>query len=203
MRATTAAATAVALAFVAGCGGGEQQDAGITSATYTVAEPAIDFPAKQDLAEESVLTMRVKNTGDETIPNLAVTVEAAGEGTESAAFGTLTDQPNQASRSRPVWIVDEAKGDTSFANTWATGPLAAGRTAEFRWELAAVKSGRWTIRYHLAGALGNKAKVVFDDGEPAAGERVVDISRKPGQARVDANGDVVRVSGRDFDENSR
>ncbi len=203
MRATTAAAAAAALAFVAGCGGGERQDADVKAATYTVDEPAISFPRQQDLAEESVMTMRVRNAGEETIPNLAVTVEAAGEGTESAAFGTLTDQPGQASRSRPVWIVDEATDDTAYANTWALGPVPAGRTAEFRWHLTSVKAGRWRISWRLAGGLGNKAKVELDDGEPARGELTVDVSRKPGQARVDENGDVVRVSGRDFDENSR
>lgn len=202
MRATAATAAAVALAFAAGCGG-EQQDADVPSATYTVATPVVSFPTEQDLAEHSEMRIAVKNTGETTIPNLAVTVEAGRDGTQAAAFGTLSDQPGLASRSRPVWIVDESTGDTAFANTWALGPVPAGETRTFSWRVSSVKAGRWQVRYRLAGGLGNRAKVVLEDGEPASGERTVDISRKPGQARVDANGDVVRVSGRDFDENSR
>lgn len=202
MRATAATAAAVALAFAAGCGG-EQQDADIPSATYTVARPVVSFPSEQDLAEHSEMRIAVKNTGDATIPNLAVTIEAGRDGTRAAAFGTLSDQPGLASRSRPVWIVDETTGDTAFANTWAIGPVAAGETKAFFWKVSSVKPGRWQITYRLAGGLGNRAKVVLDDGEPASGTLDVDISRKPGQARIDANGDVVRVSGRDFDENSR
>ena len=200
LRGGTAAAAAAALALAAGCGGGERQDADVRAATYTVERPVVTFPHEQDLAQESVMSIAVTNAGEEQIPNLAVTVEAAREGTRAAAFGTLTEQPGVASRSRPVWIVDEGPGDTAFANTWAIGPVAPGATRTFRWRVSSIRAGRWRVGWRLAGALGNQARVVVKGGRPAAGAVTIDVSSKPGQARVDRNGDVVRVSGRDFDE---
>ena len=125
MRAGTAAAATAALVLAAGCGGGERQDADVRAATYTVEQPRISFPKEQELADETVMSVAVTNAGDEQIPNLAITVEADREGTQAAAFGTLSDQPRLASRSRPVWIVDESPGATAYANTWALGPVAA------------------------------------------------------------------------------
>ena len=194
---------AAALAFAAGCGGGERQDADVPEATYTVAEPAVTYVREQDLAEDSEVSIAVTNKGDETIPNLAVTIEADRDGTQAEAFGTLTNQPQVASRSRPVWIVDDSTGVTSYANTWAVGAVAPNQTRTFRWRITSTRAGRWSVHWRLAGALGNKARVVLDDGDTARGTFVMDVTRKPGQARVDQNGDVVRVSGRDFDENTR
>lgn len=203
MRAGTAAAAAALLAF-AGCGGDDQrQDADVPDATYTVSEPVVSFPRRQDLAEDSVMTISVKNLGDEEIPNLAATLEAGRDGTRAAAFGALSTQKGLATRSRPVWIVDEAYGTTAFANTWAIGPVAPGETATFRWRVSSTRAGRWSVAWRLAGALGNTAKVELEDGAPARGSIDVDVSGLPGQARVDENGDVVRVSGRDFDESTR
>ena len=204
LRGGTAAAAAVALAF-AGCGGGDdaRQDADVPEATYTVAEPTVDFPRRQELAEDAVMTIAVRNIGDEEIPNLTATIESGRDGTQAAAFGTLSTQRGLASRSRPVWIVDEGFGQTAFANTWAIGPVAPGETGTFRWRVSATRAGRWRIVWRLAGGLGNRAKVELADGEPARGTYDVDVSSLPGQARVDENGDVVRVSGRDFDESTR
>jgi hypothetical protein len=203
VRGRAVAVAAAALAF-AGCGGGdERQDADVPEATYTVSEPVVDFPRRQDLAEDAIVTIAVRNTGDREIPNLAATIEAGRDGTTAAAFGTLSTQKGLASRSRPVWIVDEGYGATAFANTWAIGPVAPGETGTFRWRISSTRAGRWDVAWRLAGGLGNRARVELADGEPARGSVVVDVSSLPGQARVDANGDVVRVSGRDFDENTR
>ncbi len=202
LRGGTAAAAAVALAF-AGCGDDARQDADIQEATYTVAEPVVTFPRRQELAADSVMTIAVRNIGDEEIPNLSATIQAGRDGTQAAAFGTLNTQKGLASRSRPVWIVDEGLGQTAFANTWAIGPVAPGETRTFRWRVSSTRGGRWRVIWRLAGGLGSRAKVEFEDGEPARGFVDVDVSTLPGQARVDENGDVVRVSGRDFDESTR
>jgi hypothetical protein len=203
LRGGTAAAAVAALAF-AGCGGDDaRQDADVPEATYTVAEPDVSFPRRQELSADAVMTIAVRNTGDEEIPNLAATIEAGRDGTQAAAFGTLNAQKGLASRSRPVWIVDEGLGQTAFANTWAIGPVAPGETGTFRWRVSSTRGGRWRVVWRLAGGLGNRAKVVLEDGEPARGVVDVDVSTLPGQARVDENGDVVRVSGRDFDESTR
>jgi hypothetical protein len=185
------------LAF-AGCGGGgEPQDAGEQDETFVVDVTDAAFPARQSLAEETALTITVVNNDDRTIPNLAATIEADGEGTEVEAFGTLNDEPGLASRSRPVWVVDEGprSGDTAYANTWAIGPLAPGRTATFRWRVAAVVPGRHRVSYRLAGSLSGKAKVELEDGDAAADVFTVDISRKPRQAKIDEDGRIVRVPG--------
>ncbi|WP_148260936.1 COG1361 family protein [Conexibacter woesei] len=196
LRGGTAALAAAAL-VVAGCGG-ERQDANEKDATYRVSVVGAEFPARQQLAEETEMRIVVKNVDDRTIPNLAATIEAAGEGTETVAFGMLTDQPGVSSRSRPVWVVDDGplSGDTAYANTWALGPLEPGDEQTFSWRVAAVVPGRYDVTYRLAGGLGGEAKVEQADGKPAAGRFTVDISRKPRQARIAADGTIVREPAR-------
>ena len=54
------------------------------------------------------------------MPNVAVTVNS---------FAARSEQAGLADPERAVWIVDASPrgGDTAYTNTWALGPLAAGR----------------------------------------------------------------------------
>ncbi len=196
LRSGTAASSAVALAlalFAAGCGGGgERQDAGDADGTYRVAVTD-SFPARQALADESELRLVVKNESGKRIPNLAATIEMAGDGDQAQAFSRLDESTGLASRSRPVWIVDDGPGMTAYADTWAYGPLEPDRTATLTWRVSAISAGRWRIRWRLSGSLGGGAKVVQRDGERAQGSFDVEIGRKPAQARVGADGEVIRV----------
>ena len=74
------------LVFLAGCGGGERQDANEPDGNYKVEVTRLSFPKQQRLAQVSELVVGVRNAGEETIPNVAVTVHgfnydaASGEG---------------------------------------------------------------------------------------------------------------------------
>lgn len=206
MRGGTAAGTAVALAFAilaaAGCGGGERQDANDADGTYRVAvDPT--FPARQGLADETELRLVVENKSGKTIPNLAATIEMAGDGDQAQAFARLDQAVGLASRSRPVWIVDASPGATAYDDTWAYGPLPPGRRATLSWQVSAISAGRWRIRWRLIGSLGGRAKVVERDGVRAQGTFDVVVGRAPAQARVGANGEVIRVPAGERDAGDR
>ena len=64
---------------LAACGGGERQDEDEPEGEFPVEITAAEFPAKQSLAEAEELILSVENTGDETIPNLAVTIFTVAE----------------------------------------------------------------------------------------------------------------------------
>lgn len=191
------AAAAAALAL-AGCGSeATRQDAADADGTYDVSVEAA-FPARQDLAEESRMTIAVTNDGDETIPNVAATIEAAGKGTTVEAFGMHSEQPQMASTSRPVWIVQDGplSGDTAYTNTWAIGPIEPGASKTFTWTVVAIRPGTYRVTYRLAGSLPGGARLVDADGGAATGSFDVVVSDKPGQARITDDGRIVRVPGR-------
>ena len=207
-RVIVAAALAIA-SLVAGCGGTEQ-NAGEPHAKFPVAV-ASSFPAAQRLAEQTSFTVRVRNVGTRTIPNVAVTVLNPRYGSAAQAFGTLIPpngpgQPILASRSRPVWIINQAPGPcryscrnrgpgaaaTAYSNTWALGRLAPGHTVAFRWKLTAVAAGPQTVVYEVAAGLNGFAKAVLRNGAPARGRFDVRISSVPPRSTVQSDGQVTK-----------
>jgi hypothetical protein len=191
LRRAAAATAAVALALAPGCGGDERQDAGEDDATFPVEVVRASFPRHQRLAERNDLTLTVRNVGDRTIPNLAVTIATPGGGTEIEAFGRLADEAGLSSRSRPVWIVDEGPGDTAYANTWALGPLRVNRTATFTWRVSAVRAGRHALTYRLAGSLTGRSQLRRENGTIPRGRFDVVVDRRPAKVRVTADGRVI------------
>jgi hypothetical protein len=181
---------------VAGCGGSEG-DADAANGSYQVAAAA-SFPAHQGLAQESTMQVAVENRGDRTIPNVSVTLENGDQGTQSAAFATLTDQPGVATRSRPAWIVDRGPrgGQLASANTWSLGALEPGRRALFTWNVTAIRQGDYRVRWRVAPGFDDDASAVKADGRPAGGVVDVVVTGRPGQARVVGDGRVERVPGR-------
>ncbi len=193
LRGATAATAAVALALAAGCGGDDDTEAE-QPASYRVAVPEASFPARQQLAHEATLAIAVKNTGSRTIPNVAATLLTNGaDGTVAGAFSRISDEEGLASRTRPVWIVDDAPGETAFGNTWALGSVAPGRTRVFRWRVVPVKAGRYTLRYRLFGSTSGQSKLRLQDGSAPKGSLAVRVSGKPSQVRVTADGRIVNV----------
>jgi len=194
LRGATAAVGAVALVLAAGCGGGERQDAGEQDARYPVKVTSASFPNHQGLAEHSEMRIVVRNVGDRTIPNLAATIEAAGGGTETEAFGFLSGDADLASRSRPVWVVDEGPGggDTAYANTWAIGALRPHRSKAFVWRVSATRAGRYRLTYRLAGSLTGRSQLRLSDGGVPGGSFAVEVTRKPREIRVTPDGRIVR-----------
>jgi hypothetical protein len=104
---------------VAGCGGGQRQDATEPSGNFPVQVTTAKFPNHQKLAESSYLVLAIKNAGSQTIPNLAVTINTVAQGTPNlkspatstgsgqGSFNIRVDEPNLASHFRPVWVLEE------------------------------------------------------------------------------------------------
>ena len=171
---------------LAGCGGGERQDADEPSGTFQVDVVRASFPTKQHLAQPERFVIAVRNTGHEAVPNVAVTV---------SSFAQRSEQPDLADPDRAVWIVDSSPsgGDTAYANTWALGRLAPGQTKRFVWRVTAVKAGTHTVKWQVAAGLNGKAKATLSGNRAPAGSVTVDVSEKPAQAHVDPEtGKVVR-----------
>jgi hypothetical protein len=194
LRSATAATAAVALVLAAGCGDEETDAEQPTS--YRVAVPHATFPANQQLAHPVTLAIAVKNTGSRTIPNVAASLLTGGaDGTLADAFSRVSDEEGLASRTRPVWIVDEGpfNGDTAYGNTWALGSVAPGRTRTFRWRVVPVRAGRYTLRYRLFGSTTGQSRLRLQNGSAPKGSLDVRVSGKPSQVRVTPDGRVVNV----------
>ncbi|HMJ02436.1 MAG TPA: hypothetical protein VK506_05815 [Conexibacter sp.] len=196
LRGATAATTAVALALAAGCGGDDEPDTE-PIASYRVGAPVATFPAQQQLAHAVELSIAVKNTGRRTIPNVAATLRTGGGDGDSLAdaFSSRNEAEGLASRTRPVWIVDEGplNGDTAFGNTWALGSIAPGRTRTFRWRVVPVRAGRYELRYRLFGSTSGRSQLRLRDGSAPHGSLDVRVSGKPAQVRVTPDGKIVPI----------
>jgi hypothetical protein len=181
------------LLAIAGCGG-KSQDADEPSGEFDVEVVSAKFPRAQHIAQSSLLVMRVRNSGDKEIPNLAVTIttDSATRGDSVTAFGQNAADTTLADRSRPVWVVDEdaTRGQTAYTNTWAFGPVPAGRTKVVRWRVTAVRAGDFTLRYRISPGLNGKARSAA--GSKTSGSFKVSIDATPAPARVDEDGNVVR-----------
>jgi hypothetical protein len=192
VRGATAAAAAVALAL-AGCGGADEPAE--QSMTYSVAIPVRSFPARQRLAQRVQLRIDVRNESSRAIPNVALTISSGSgsDGPAVEAFGSALEGEGLASRSRPVWVVDEgpASGETAYANTWALGAIAPHRTRSFTWSVVPVRAGRYTLRYLLTGSTTGRSPLQLADGGPARGAFAVHVSGKPAQVRVTPDGRIV------------
>ena len=221
MRRSALLAVAGTPLLLAACGGGARQDANEPSGQFPVQVLSATFPSSQRLAEHTELSLTLKNSGSRTIPNIAVTILNASEGTSAQAFSQdISPGPQQdlASRSRPVWIIDQPPGPvvnrsghaqpsacqyscrqggpgsavTAYSNTWALGaPLAPGQTVTFAWGLTAVQAGRYKVEYQVAAGLNGKARAVNAQGVQPTGTFSVDISQKPQSAYVNNAGKVI------------
>ncbi len=209
-------------AGVASCGG-TRQDANEPEGNFPVSIVSADFPSKQQLAQNTNLTLAVENSGDQAIPNLAITVftnsnATTTTGTTTGTTGTTEDLPtSQGSFSvrseqeglaipfRPVWILEEGfpklEGQTASAgaqaaqtDTYAFGELPPNQTKRIVWNVTPVQAGTYTVHYRVAAGLEGKAKAVTADGSVPEGEFVVRISSAPPQTRVDDSGKVVPIN---------
>jgi hypothetical protein len=187
----------IGLVAAAGCGD-ERQDANEPEGDFAVEVVDASFPAKQKLAHSSNLVLRVRNAGDGTIPNVAVTVEG---------FSYDSTDPDVADSERPQFVINgmpveiggfpEAKEaaptgcDTAYVNTWACGPLRAGREKSFRWSVTAVKAGPYAIKWRVAAGLHGKAKAVGAGGEAARGSFSGTVSAEAPETRVADDGKTV------------
>lgn len=209
---TTLLSATVALSLgISACGGDKQrQDANEPAGEFEVEVVSANFPTKQRLAQTSDLRMKIENTGEDEIGDLAVTIYT-GDEKASGSFSIRSSQPDLADPNRPVWILEEGYpklvvngiddkdldqappggAEAAQTGTFSFGTVAAGDSKDIVWRLTPVVAGTYTVHYELAAGLTGKAKAVTDDGSPVEGEFVVTISDKPPSARVNDAGEVV------------
>ena len=119
---------------------------------YPVEVLAADFAAKQTIAETYDLKLAVRNSGDETIPAMAVTINLPGEGS-TLAFDYRDDQVGLARPQRPVWVLEE--GYPKLAGTVGRG--GAGTANKRTFNFGEVKAGD-SRRDDLAGRRGQAGR---------------------------------------------
>ncbi|HTU96947.1 MAG TPA: hypothetical protein VMF14_13970 [Solirubrobacteraceae bacterium] len=202
----------MALALSA-CGGSQNQAASEPSGNFAVTVSTASFPAAQRLSQHTHLVIAVHNAGTKAIPDVAVTIcnvtcaypAPKGEGSSSQAFAADIGQSYLANPSRPLWIIDRPPGHcgyscqnggqgaavTAYANTWALGRLAPGKTARFDWAVTAVKAGRHVVAWQVAAGLNGKAKAVLSNGSAPHGTFAVKVKTAPAQSYVNNNGQIV------------
>jgi hypothetical protein len=184
---------------IAGCGGAERQDEDEPEGDFAVEVVRASFPEDQKLAKSSNLVITVRNAGRRTIPNIAVTVDGLTFRKQDAEL---------ADPERPQFVINgmardiggfpESKEasplgcDTAYVNTWACGPLRAGREKTFRWSVTAVKAGEFDIRWRVAAGLDGKAKAVgVGGGEAPRGNFSGTVSDEAPEVRVADDGRTV------------
>ena len=171
----------------------------IAPANSWPASSSASVRARQRLAQRSTMRITVRNAGDETIPNIAVTVD--GFDFERTGDGQLADpsRPRFAVNGVPVEIggtpdarEDAPRGcDTAFVNTWACGPLAPDAEKEFRWSVTPVVAGPFRIDYRVgAGLDGNARAVTAVAGEQPGGIFRGIVSDAAPQSRVGEDGET-------------
>ncbi len=207
-----AAGVGLALAISA-CGGGQNQAASEPSGNFPVKVSTATFPSAQRLSQHTHLVIAVHNAGSKAIPNVAVTIcnvtcaypAPKGEGSSSEAFAADISQSGLANPSRPLWVIERPPGPcgyscknggqgaavTAYANTWALGRLAPGKTARFDWAVTAVQPGRHVVAWQVAAGLNGKAKAVLSNGAAPHGRFAVKVSAAPAQSYVNNNGQIV------------
>jgi len=155
--ATGIAAMALAVGVPA-CGGGQRQDVTEPSGNFPVQITKAKFRNHQQLARSSYLQLAIKNAGNDTIPDLAVTINTVAEGQRNlkspatstgsgqGSFNIRVDEPNLASPFRPVWILEEhypklvtPQHPLSKIEKAPTAGASAAQTDTF--QFGAVKSG--------------------------------------------------------------
>jgi hypothetical protein len=167
-------AVALMAVGVASCGGGERQDANEPEADFPVQIVNANFPSKQKLAQNTNLTLTVANSGDEEIPDLAITIfttssaSTGGSGTSTTgtttsaasqefpqaqgSFSVRSEQEGLAIPFRPVWILEE--GFPKLAGQTASAGAEAAQTDTFSFGSLAPNQRRamvWNVTPVQAG----------------------------------------------------
>jgi hypothetical protein len=189
-----------------GCGGGEsqRQDANEPSGKFEVDVTKASFPPKQKLAKRSELAIDVENTGDRTVPNLAVTIEGFDEVQTDPDVDTANARTTVfAVNGKPTNLkqyggfddsvpATPGDSDTAFVDTWTVGPVKPGRTKKLRWTVTATRRGPYRIKWEVAAGLDGKAKAVGPDGGPPQGIFSGTISAAAPDTRVSSrNGETI------------
>jgi hypothetical protein len=199
----TGSLVGVSALLAVGCGGEKKQDAAEPKGNFPVRVVSATFPAKQTLAKDSTMEIVVENAGRQMIPMIAVTVKC-GKGL-GGSFSTVTGDTNVADRQRPQFVVNKLPTATervnppldpaplerssAYVDTYPLGPLGAGHTATFMWDVSAVKAGPYRLCWRVNAGLYGKAKAVPASGAPPVfGVFSGEVSAKAPKATVGPDG---------------
>jgi hypothetical protein len=169
-------------ALLTACGGSsnKRQDEDEPSGEYQVEVVSAEFPSDQKLAKRSVMEIKVRNAGDEDIPNLNATVDdfyyredlRPGEeetglaDPERPRFVVDTIPTRPGGPRRDTERLDPLERSSAYVDTYPIGKLEAGETATFRWEVTAVKAGPFCIAWKIAAGLDGKAEAIVQPEQP-------------------------------------
>lgn len=193
-------------ALLSACGGDDSSAADEPTGTFQVKVTEAKFPTLQQLGQTSLLQLGIRNTGERTVPGLAVTFTIAGKRGESSSlpFGINDPQPELAQPDRPVWVLSETyprlqgstdPGGTSTSSrkTFSFGPLKPGETTKAVWKLSAVRAGKYTLLYGIDAALRGEAKAETEGGVAPGGSFSTEITDRLPETEVDDSGEIVEI----------
>ncbi len=199
----------MAVAALLGACGESSSNSNERAGTYQVDVVDASFPNEQRLGQTSLLKLSIRNTGEETVPTVTVTIGVIGEDGENSAlpFGISDPQEGLAQADRPVWVLSEgyprfvgssAPGGASTSNrkTFALGELKPNETASAVWKLSAVKAGDWKLAYRVGAGLSAEVKAETPNGEVPKGIFVADITAELPETEVTDDGEVVEIDDR-------
>jgi hypothetical protein len=169
-------------ALLTACGGSsnKRQDEDEPGGEYQVQIVDARFPSDQKLAKRSVMEIKVRNAGDEDIPNINVSVddfyyrEDLRPGEEETGLAdperprfvvdVLPTRPGGPRRDTDR--LDPLERSSAYVDTYPLGKLEEGDTATFRWEVTAVKAGAFCIAWKVAAGLDGKAEAIVQPEQP-------------------------------------
>src|SRR6187549_3120003 len=179
-------AAGLATVALAACGddsSSSDADSAEAKGPFEVKVVQAEFPTKQRLGQTVLLRLGVRNTGDETVPALTVTVSIAGEEGEGSSlpFAIRSGEPGLAQPDRPVWVLSEKY------------PRLSGETERAVWKLTASRSGSYRVLYAVGAGLSGETKAETASGvEPGGSFRVRIVEATP-EVVVSDSGEVEEV----------
>lgn len=199
-------AVALGCLTLSGCLGSEDrtQFPDAKPGEYEVDVTEVDFEARQRVGRTYDFTIEARNTGEESIPGMTVSIDLPGRDS-TLAFAYRNRQPGIAQGQRPVWVVEEGYpklagtvgrggANTSNRRTFNFGEVEPGETAEMVWRLVAVKPGSYRLQWKMAAGVAPGETAVDRNGETPEGLVGVEINNRPRLTRIDASGRVVPLT---------
>lgn len=202
-------AAGLATVALAACGddsSSSDADSAEAKGPFEVKVVEADFPTRQRLGETVLLRLGVRNTGDETVPALTMTVSIAGEEGEGSSlpFAIRSGEPGLAQPDRPVWVLSEkyprlsgatetAGAENASRKTFDFGPLKAGETVKAVWKLTASRSGSYRVLYSVGAGLSGETKAETASGVEPGGSFGVRIAEATPEVIVSDSGEVEEI----------
>jgi hypothetical protein len=203
-------AVAIISLFLGACGDDDspsssaaKEDAG----PFEVKVVRAELPTRQRLGETTLLRIGVRNTGEEKVPALTMTVSVGGEAGQASSlpFGIRSPEPGLAQPDRPVWALAEkypkpagseesAGAENASRKTFDFGPLKPGETIDAIWKLTASRTGAYRLLYAVGAGLAGETRAETAAGVEPGGSFAVRITEVPPDTIVTDSGEVVEIT---------